>query len=224
MKSPSILGLVLMTHDNAGVWSVYDPEGKKIDTSHSESQGLQQAIHYANLNSVPLKVLGGPQFANTDLGRITCEKPIKILPGAKGNYSLVGVSLYFPNAWDSQGLIFDSFDMLYFHLSGQIIYPGNDAAVKIAPKTSFSEGDYRYQAATSSRIYIQTIAIVDPKTWQPTHDQGTGLVIDPCAPVTYNTIQIDEINGGVTPFWVAPGSNGGYYDPKVNKVSIDFAH
>jgi hypothetical protein len=215
----SIIGRVLMTHDDTG-WHAYDPFGRLIDTSTSQSQGLQEAINYACVNGYALKALGGTQTGNGDDGRITCQQPIIIPAGAKGNYDLIGVSLYFPNAWDSQGLIFDSFDLLDFSLTGQIIYPGNDAAVVIRPSGSFNEGDDAFQVATSSRIYIQTIAIVEPGTLFPTHAQGTGLVIDPVAPVTFNTIQIDELNGGVTPIFIAPGS----YDPDVNNVNISFAH
>lgn len=217
------LGLVLMMRDSSGDWRVYDPWGFDIGTANSQCQGLDTAINYAAHHGFALKVLGGSQVLNADSGRITCQQPITIPAQAKGNYEMIGVSLYFPNAWDSQAIIFDSFDMLYFSLTGQVIYPGNDAAVKIQPQSEFNEGDYVYHAATSSRIYIQTIAIVDPQTWQPTRDYGTALVIDPCAPVTFNTIQIDEINGGKTKFWVAPGSNGGYYDTR-NKVTISFPH
>jgi hypothetical protein len=216
-------GFVSMVHDNPG-WKVRDPWGTKINTATSKCQGLDTAIMYAHEGGFPLKVFGGSQFGHGDSGRITCQEPIHIPAGAKGNYELIGVTLYFPNAWDSQGLIFDSMDMLYFSLTGQIVYPGNDAAVKISPRSDFYEGDYKYRAWTSSRVYIQTIAIVDLHTWQPTHEYGTGLVVDPCAPVTFNTVEVDEINGGVTPFWVAPASSGGYYDPAINKMAISFPH
>lgn len=226
MKTSFLLGLVLMMLDPLGTWRVYDPWGNEIAINASDQcQGLQTATDWAILNGFALKVLGGTQRGTGDASRITCNAPWWITASAKTNIELIGVSLACPWTGPIDCIIFDSFDMLDFKFAGgQIIYVGTSAAIKIRPWNIFNEGYDQFRVATSSKFYISTIAIVDPVTWYPEYTHGHAIIIEPTAPITYNDIHVNEVNGGLGSLLVLPPSGGGYYDSDINKVQINFPH
>jgi hypothetical protein len=223
--SGMLLGVVLMMLNPSGIWKIYNPWGIEIPRGPSDQcEGLQTAVDYAILNGFSLRVLGGTQVGNGDPSRITCNASLWISAAAKTNIEMVGVSLAFPSSAAIDGIIFDSYDMLHFKLTGQIIYVGSSGAIKIRPITFFNEGNDQFKVATSSNIWIQSIAIVNSQTWQPESSHGYAVVIEPTAPITFNDIFVNEVNGGLGSLLVLPPSGNGNYNTAINKTVFNFVH
>lgn len=199
-------GQVTMQRTFSG-WSVLDPFGADIDTSGSTSEGLQEAINYAHDHGYALMVLGGSQLQHTgaDPARITTTQTIRIPAGAKGSYTFKGITLWANVPDESDAIDIDCQDMLDLDFGGQLVYPGIYSAVGLFCANTYYEGDIPYCVFTSSRLRIQTIALVDRATMQPQHDRGTAISINPMAPFTGLTIEVNEINGGQTPYAVYQG-------------------
>lgn len=200
-----MIGQVTMCRTVTG-WAVQGPCGEPVPTIGSTSEGLQEAINYALLRGCALSVLGGPHLANgDDPARITTTQTIRIPAGAKASYTFRGVTLWANVPDDADAIDIDAQDMLDFDFGGQIVYPGKHSAVGLYCAGEYFEGAYGYRAFTSSRIRILTIALVDRATMQPQRDRGTGFSINPLAPITYLSIEINEINGGAIPYCIYGG-------------------
>lgn len=220
-----LLGCVLMMLGPHGRWHVYDPWGNEIAVpATDECQGLQTAVDWAILHGFSLKVQGGTEVGNRDPAVINCGNTLWISAAAKINIEMIGITLAFLDPRAVDGILFDSFDMMNFRfVGGQIVYGGTSAAIKIRPTNFFQEGNDKFFVATSSSIWIQTIAIVDPATWYPQRRvNGNAIIFEPTGPITYNEITINEVNGGTIPILTLPGTNGGYFGQ--NKVAVNFAH
>lgn len=191
---------------SAGLWRAEMPDGSLIDTSTSTSQGLQEAINAAHANGLSFHGIGGPEVGNTDPNQITTTQTIKIPPGAKGVYRLEGISLWCNVPADTDGIDIAANDMLDFDFGGQIIYPGNNSAVGLYVGGSYNEGNTTFTAFTSSRLRFMSIVLTD-RSLAVQHTHGTGLSINPSGPFTYNYVEVNEINGGQTP-WIVYGGPG----------------
>lgn len=192
-----------MIRSVTGIWEVRDLSGALLDISQSQSQGLQEAINYAHNNNRCLLVIGGGQTTDgSDPNSIISDMPIYIPAGSKGCYTFKGVTLWFRGATGNNtlGIVFDSMDMMDFDFGGQIVYPGIASAVTFMARTPFREGLDSFTVVTSSRVRIQTIAIVDP-TGVPIPSGGTALAIVNAPPVTFLDLDVAEINGGIRPIW-----------------------
>lgn len=203
--STSPQGRVLMIRPNIqnNTWIVLKPDGTNLDISGSKSQGLQEAIDFANTYGYPLYVEGGGYSdldGRQDYSAIRVSGSIRIPPCTVCSYIFQGVDLYFTNNMGSNdGLIFDSADMMNFYFRGQIIYQGTGSAVRIVPINKNSED---FTGFTSSTIDIGVIAVVGSDL-QPIRTGGLGMRISsPKGPFINSKILLGEINGGVVGFQV----------------------
>ena len=191
---------VIMKHGAWGAgWTVWKPDGTQLDTTGTTTQGLQEAITYAWENGYKLEVYGAsvlpPGKGGFPVSRITCSTPLAI-PTAQGNsYHFYGVDLYYTGDPAQSCIVFDSFDFMEFVFRGQIIYPGNQSAVRLHPENDNGE---TFIGGTSSIIDISVIAIVNPGTLLPERTHGIGFQIQPThGLIVNNQIRIGEVNGGL---------------------------
>lgn len=191
-------GMVLMTHDTTGAWSVLDPFGLPISTTGSTCQGLQEAINYAHTNGYELVVEGGgvlPPPGNQDHSLLTCTAPITIPTSHNSGYHFHNVDLKFTGSAAADFITFDTADDLYFDFNGQIIYSGNAAAIRFL---AVNDNGETYIGFTSCRFWVHTIAIVNSGTLAPESTHGTAVRISPTnGSFINNSMDVLEINGGL---------------------------
>lgn len=154
-------GAVRMYRIGDWLWEVRGPSGEIINTTGTTTQGLQEAINYAVAHGYDLHVSGGvvtTTGGNFDPAVITCSTTVFIPPVQKCVMRFDAVSLLVTAAvGSSPGLHFNSFMMLTFDFSGQVIYEGNGAAVKFEASGVLPDG---FPAQVDSRIRIHTVAYV----------------------------------------------------------------
>ncbi len=205
-------GAVFMTHDATGNWSVVGPNGANISTAGTTTQGLQEAWNYARANAYPLFVLGGgvtPPAGNHDYARITCTSSVNFSTIHANCAYFYGVDLLYTGANTNDFLTVDSFDDFTLVIDGQVIYTGNQAAIRLNPTIDNGES---FIGGTTSRFRIQTIAVVNPGTLAAEGTHGTGIRISPTNGTILNCeFLIQEINGGLTGLQVDnPGAGKGF--------------
>lgn len=219
------LGHVSMVHNTSQVWTVYKPDGSVLDTTGTTTQGLQEAIDYADDNAYPLIVYGGGVIdapSDDPASRLTCTTGIQFPPNWGNAYYFYGVDLwYLPSEASTTDFItFESADYTTFHFYGEIVYSGNGAVVRFKPTLDNGES---FIGWTSSGVYIQTIAIVDQATGAPETTHGTGVRWTPADHDIINCkFEVAEINGGARQFIVDTPSVGGSF--RNNTISMPGAH
>ncbi len=209
-------GAVLMVHDAAAKWVVYGPDGSPLSTPGTTTQGLQEAINYAQLHAVPLFVIGGgitpPKtglpIPSRALSQITCTTPIAVPTGWANCYHFYGVNLLYDVAHGANAALdfftFDSADMMDWDMhTSQVIYPGNAAAMRFLPAHDNGED---FAGFTASRFRFGTIALTNATTLAPESTHGTGIRISmPALGLRLangnglfdaTEIYVSEINGG----------------------------
>ena len=209
-------GAVRMVHDSAGKWVVYQPDGHPLAVLSTTTQGLQEAINYAQLHAFPLFVIGGGITPPTTglpkpsvaLSQIYCTTPISVPTGWANCYHFYGVNLLYDVGHganpDLDFFTFDSADMMDWDMhTSQVIYPGNGAAIRFLPAHDNGES---FAGFTACRFAFGSIAVTNPKTLQPESTHGAGIRISMPALglglangnglFDATQICISEINGG----------------------------
>lgn len=221
-------------------WRVSTPSGP-LDTTGTTTQGLQEAITYAQRNGLVLMVYGGgitPPITGLPtpidpVSRITCTTPIAFPTGYGNCYHFFGVDLYYNVAGGANPALdfitIDSSDFteIDFHQS-EVIYPGDAAAVRFLPTANNGEG---LAGFSSSSFRFGVIAVVNPITFAPesTHGMGIrfsspalglglpygdGLIVN-CA------FSVGEINGGLVQMQVDnPGVGNIFASNVISSPSI----
>ena len=167
-------GVVLMVHDSAAKWGVFRPDGSPLSVSGTTTQGLQEAIDYAQKRALPLFVIGGgitPPHTGLPtpsraLSQINCSTPIAVPTGWVNSYHFFGVNLLYDVAHGADPardfITFDSADMMDWDMhTSQIIYPGNGAAIRFLPAHDNGED---FAGFTGSRFLFGSIAITHATT------------------------------------------------------------
>lgn len=176
---PMIPGVVTMTHSlasNPSVWTVTLNDGTTLNTSSSTTQGLQEAITYAQANGFPLWVLGGSIQGGADRTAIVCTTPISIPTGWKMAYHFWAVDLEYTGPAGSDFISIDSSDIteIDFHET-QIIYPGTAAAIHFNPVHDNGE---TFAGFTTSKFTFGTVVcVVSNANFAPDATKGTGVRI-----------------------------------------------
>ncbi len=178
-------GAVLMVHDSAAKWGVFRPDGSPLSVSGTTTQGLQEAIDYAQKRALPLFVIGGgitPPHTGLPtpsraLSQINCSTPIAVPTGWVNSYHFFGVNLLYDVAHGADPardfITFDSADMMDWDMhTSQIIYPGNGAAIRFLPAHDNGED---FAGFTGSRFLFGSIAITHATTLAPESTHGTGI-------------------------------------------------
>ena len=131
-------------------------------TFQTVTEGLQEAINYANAKGLDFYCAGGgikTESTNTDVGVVTCTGTLQIPPSQLRSMVFKNITLDFPTTLgNNHGLRFDSFMMLDFDFAGQIAYNGNADAIHFDPKNVVPLDNMRGQV--DSRIKIDTIAYI----------------------------------------------------------------
>lgn len=150
-----------MFHDGTS-WVVEKPDGSFLSTTGTTTSGLQEAINYACNNGLALFVVGeGVRNATgTQPVYIECTTGIVMPPVQHMMFHLLNVTVNLTPAVTGTGWLFNSFMMLDFVLTGQIVYAGTGAAVRFDPTTHVPL-DTWVTACTDSRIRITQIACVN---------------------------------------------------------------
>lgn len=198
-QQPQPRGVIMTQQD--GDWIVTLPTGTTLTALNSTSQGLQEAINWAQRYGTCLFVYGAQETGNVDNGQIAVTATIRIAPSAKGCFHFYAVSLWCQQT-GTDCLDIGASDMLDFDFGGQIIYSGTTSAIGLYVGGSYQEGDHTYAAFTSSRIRIMSIACI---SGDQVGGPGTGISVNPFGPFTFNTLEVNEINGCATPTVTYPG-------------------
>jgi hypothetical protein len=229
------IGSVVMRHSGY-TWKVLKPDGTLLDISGSTSQGLQEAINYAQQNAAPLVVWGGgitpPSHGSAVYSGITTTATISFPTGWNNQYQFHNLNLYcFTGSADC--IRYDSTDLteVDWHNS-QIMYSGTGAAMRWLPVHDNGEGFAGF--TTSSFRFGTLVCVVSDVNLAPDPSKGTGVRIS--APYLAlglgfgNGIFVDnrltgqEINGCATGFQIDdPGGTGGT-DIDGNKIDIAVIH
>ena len=218
-------GVVRMTHDDAGDWTVVKPDGSALNIAGTATQGLQEAIIYAWSNALPLVVYGGgitpPSGTppSTALSQIMCTTTVAFPTGWNNSADFYAINLMLFTG-NNDGITFDSCDLtrVDFHNS-QIIYPGNGNVIHFNPLHDNGES---FAGFTESIFHLgHIVPVVATNNLAPDPTKGTGILITVpnlalgladgngvCAAVLFD---IREINGGLVGFKVSnpvTGSGG----------------
>lgn len=127
---------VTMARSLEGPWEVQTPSGP-LDISRTQTEGLQEAIHYAAANGLGLEVIGGT-YGNNGLERnaITCKTTVDMPMMENAHWRFDGVILRFPGI-KGDGLRFDTLLHCDLNLGCVIEYRGDGAAVHIHPRAPY---------------------------------------------------------------------------------------
>jgi len=149
---------VMMVRVGDGEFKVYDPDGLEIDISSSTTDGLQEAIDYANDNEYNLYVYGGGASTDgEDHAVITCTTPIDVPVLRLKVFVLDSVTVDFPSSIGANyGFDFDTCILSTFYLNGQIVYAGTGDAVYFDPRTADPVDSVT--AIESSMFYIGCVS------------------------------------------------------------------
>lgn len=121
---------VIMARNASGAWEVQVPGGGYLDTSASDSDGLQEAIDFALTEGFEMKVIGG-RGATINLAA-TLNVPVMV-----DSYVEIGaVMLNWPTAIDGPGIEFDTIVHSTFIFRGNTAYRGDDSVVKVRGRTT----------------------------------------------------------------------------------------
>ena len=163
-------GLVKYLRTGAGTdavqFTIITPDGSTVNTSGTTTEGLQEAINYANNNGFDFYCAGGGIEADgtaTDVGVISCSTTLQIPACQNRSFVFKSVTLNFDKNQTGgmrtdAGLKFDSFMMMDFDFAGQVGYHGTGNAVEFDPVNNVPlDGS---PAQVDSRIKIDTIAYI----------------------------------------------------------------
>lgn len=171
-------GLVMMTHNASGDWTVYTPFGSALDVTGTTTEGLQEAIAYACTNNFNLRVEGGDGGSPSLLN---CSTAIAF-PAMQNKFiEINGVTLNFTYTTSAPSVTFDSMMMMRVEFDGtQIVNNGTGPAVLFKP-TNALPVDGR-TTITISYVYITTAVNI--------HSPASAVAAVPL-------IDFDTTNGGV---------------------------
>lgn len=153
-------GEVVMIHDLAAAsWKVYAPDSGPVDTRGTYSQGLVEAMNYANTQGYDLRILGGGTGPGAiPQSTIRFSQTVTMPAGNHRRWHFGAVNF----AWDGPPaddmLVIDSMDVSYLDLLGvQFVYvQGTGACVRFKPTHLIDNG--AFTGMTSSTILLGTIA------------------------------------------------------------------
>jgi hypothetical protein len=150
---------VQMIKTALGVFKVFKPNGEEVDISASTTDGLQEAINEACTNGWDLYVAGGGvTTAGVYQTAITCTTGIVFPPMQTRRITIGSVSIEFSAAVTGDGVLIDSCMMVHTDWQGQIVYRGNNAAMRL--KTNTAVPLDAVKVFDASTFHLPTIAIV----------------------------------------------------------------
>ena len=171
-------------------------------TFQTVTEGLQEAINYANANALDFYCAGGGietsslinSTSNTDQGVISCQGSLQIPACQLRSFVFKNTTIDFTTAVGSNaGLRFDSFMMLDFDFAGQIVYHGNGNAVEFDAVTNVPLDNFKTQV--DSRIKIDTIAYVEGGTDASPNSACISFKASQSAATLRNSFIFGEVNG-----------------------------
>ena len=191
-------GLVKYLRTGDGTFTIFTPDGSTVSTSGTTTEGLQEAINYANNNGFDFYCAGGGIEADgtaTDVGVITCTTTLNIPACQLRSMVFKCITLDFTTAVGSNpGLKFNSFMMLDFDFAGQVAYHGTGNAVEFDPVSNVPLD--AMQGCVDSRIKIDTIAYIEGGTGAYPNSACVKFSRTSGAPATLrNHFIFGEING-----------------------------
>ena len=190
-------GLVKYLRTSVGTFTIITPDGSTVSTSGTTTEGLQEAINYANNNGFDFYCAGGGIEADgtaTDVGVVTCTTTLNIPACQLRSMVFKSITIDFTTAVGSNaGLKFDSFMMLDFDFAGQIVYHGNGNAVEFDAVTNVPFDAFKTQV--DSRIKIDTIAYVEGGTDASPSSACISFKQTQGAATLRNSFIFGEING-----------------------------
>ncbi len=123
---------VVMARNRSGSWIVSSPLAGLLNTRGSATSGLQEAINHATSNGLELRVFGGRNAT------IDCHATLSIPPLVDTIIDIGAVNLYWPEPINGPGIEFDTIVHSTFVYRGNSGYRGNDAIVRLRPRTEDS--------------------------------------------------------------------------------------
>jgi len=190
-------GLVKYLRTGDGVYTIFTPDGSTVSTSGTTTEGLQEAINYANTNGFDFYCAGGgieTDGTATDVGVISCSTSLQIPACQLRSFVFKNTTIDFTTAVGSNaGLKFDSFMMMDFDFAGQIVYHGNGNAVEFDAVNNVPYDGFKTQV--DSRVKIDTIAYVEGGTDASPNSACISFKQTQGAATLRNSFIFGEING-----------------------------
>ncbi len=220
MKTGKVSMLRVADSNNGGVgqkWEVYDPYGDIVDITGTKTNGLQEAINYAQMFGFDLNVPGGGYTSNpgTDVSIIWCQEPLIFAPLEKMAVDVDSVSVMFsPTHVRGNAIIFDSALMATVRWGGQIGYAGDMAAIAFKPTTEIPlSGGKAIVDCKFEFCAVAGYGNIDPDAKIISMDGTDG-------PITNNIFEFVELNNGAYSLHMDGVGNGVVN----NKITIGEAH
>lgn len=163
-------GTVQLVHDNAGVWTVLQPDGSALNITGSTTSGLQEAIDYGHSFGYCVVVQGGEIIGGGTNGvqRITTKTPITFPVADSGCFDSNNVDYLYDvaNGADPSKdfMTKESSDIRHFKIRGQILYPGNASGFRFLPTLDNGEN---FIGGVDEDVVIDGVACIDPITFAP---------------------------------------------------------
>jgi len=171
-----------------GDWTVYKPDGTTLDTTGTTTDGFQEALTYAFGAGLPLYVYGVGEYTSVaQPSYINCSTSVNVPACQIATVRLHNVTLNFNAMGSSSGLIFDSFMMMDWEHTGQVVYSGNAAAIHFKPTNPVPLD--QITVCVASRFKLNSVATIGGTN--PTgirFDLSGGSILD-------NSFRVAEVLG-----------------------------
>lgn len=146
---------VLLTYINAA-WTIFAPDGSLVSTAGTTTDGLQEAINYAQTNGYSLEVWGpGVTAAGTQPARINCTSGVTMGPAAYMDFILKGCIVGW-DTFDGDCLTIDTLDNCTVDIDCVLRRSGGvagDSLVVFAPTTD--EPQFGGNHMQQNKIFIR---------------------------------------------------------------------
>jgi len=182
-------------------WVVENDWGAIIDTTGTQTQGLQEAINYAAEHGHDLRVHGGgiARKNGQDVAIIVCTVPI-VIPPVQGVDWHIHASIVFGGTPYPVAIQFDSAMNSVFKITGQIVCPpGWGCGVQIKPRNLLPNDTFAGRVVTACRFDISSVVLLG--------DLGTCIDLDATqGAITGNMFRFLEPNRGSNGIRVKAGA------------------
>jgi hypothetical protein len=175
----------------SGNWICLAPNGAAISTVGSTTQGLQESLNHALANGFPFRAYGtGLGTSGSGGAVINCSTPVILPPIQIGDIRFYDITINFGAAiGGASAFVFDSAEILYFELNGQIVSQGSGAGVEVNPVNSVVLDGF--VAFTQNVMYIKAIAM------NGNASTAIAMKFSPrTGPISQNIITLGEFAGG----------------------------
>ncbi len=192
-------------------WKLFDENGAELDTSSTQTCGLQEALDYIAVHRQNLRVHGSGEDV------ISSAVPVNVPPLWQSEIIFDPVMLAISPPPGQDGLIFDSSVFLKWTFNGQYVHGGAGAAVRFHPRNPCPGG--LPASFGTNNFYFMGINHASGETGYP-----TGVLFDTTLAEMYgNTFYFEEVKdhwNGLTV--LTPGSGKSFNHNIITTPGLHF--